>query len=446
MSSSSGVHYITVLVLAASALVAQPCTDYSFNTSPAPYSNFDTKEHKNGYHAWREVPQGSCTYSGGSASSNGPVPCSVDSEASTVFDSANSYDTGQLTTTIDHHVGTFAQVSGIATANDGASAVAATEGAYAVQSCLLDCGTIITFTGGLSAGPVDGSVSVVDNPNPIWPDKHNYTNTCGGVTLPQAACVSPTSPYPGQSTQNGYYTWNPASCTWVWVPCEPGINCSVSPIIIDTRETGYAFTDPTKGQYVTFDIRGDGKPLKLSWLQANSGNAWLAYDRDGDGVIKDGTELFGNFTPHSNFTNPNLPPNAWNGFIALGWYDQPENGGTGDQIIDKHDAIWKKLRLWIDNHCYKEPDTPCQSLPSELHKLEEFGITSISVVYQYDPQNYDAIGNRFKLWSYLNPDLEKEATDERGHHMEDHTQPGLPEGQRSQEGRKAYDVYLVSVP
>src|SRR5438270_10246985 len=91
--------------------VAQNCSDYTKNLAPTPYSSYGTAEHSNGYHTWREVPQGSCTYSGGSASYSSTTRCSVDAEASTVFDQANSYDTGTLTTLIDHHVGTFAQVS-----------------------------------------------------------------------------------------------------------------------------------------------------------------------------------------------------------------------------------------------------------------------------------------------------------------------------------------------
>lgn len=56
---------------------------------------------------------------------------------------------------------------------------------------------------------------------------------------------------------------------------------------------------------MTFDLQGNGKPIKLSWPVEGSGNAWLAYDRDGDGVIKDGTELFGNYSPHSLY--PDMP-------------------------------------------------------------------------------------------------------------------------------------------
>lgn len=40
---------------------------------------------------------------------------------------------------------------------------------------------------------------------------------------------------------------------------------SCAPIVVDTANTGLEFTDPLKGEYVTFDIKGNGKPVKLSW-------------------------------------------------------------------------------------------------------------------------------------------------------------------------------------
>lgn len=432
--------------------VAQNCSDYSVVESPSPWINSGTQEHQNGYHIWEVDPTGSCTYSGGSAQYSGPTPCSVDAEAASTLNTGNTYDTGTLTTTLYSHYGTFNQISGSATANNGASAAAGTEGAYAVRSCLTSsCSDTITFSGSGSAGPVNGGVSVTFNPTPLWSDQHNYTNNCAGVTLPQlqmtSSCPSPTSPYPGQSTNNGYYTWDDQSCQWVWVNCQPNINCSGSPIVVDTQHTGFAFTDPTKGQYVLFDLAGDGNLKKVSWPKPGSGNAWLVYDRDGDGVIKDGSELFGNFTPHSNFTDPNLSWTDRNGFIALGWYDQPAQGGNGDDIIDKNDPIWGKLRLWIDTHCYEQPDVPCQSLPSELHTLESFGINSISLIYQYDPNNKDAIGNWFKFYAYLNPDISSMPVGSDGKHRNPNTGYGCCSDHQksSNDGRRAYDVFLKTV-
>lgn len=54
-------------------------------------------------------------------------------------------------------------------------------------------------------------------------------------------------------------------------------------------------TDAAGG--VVFNLLNDGVPLKISWTAANSTNAFLVLDRDGNGTIDNGTELFGNLTP-----------------------------------------------------------------------------------------------------------------------------------------------------
>jgi hypothetical protein len=45
---------------------------------------------------------------------------------------------------------------------------------------------------------------------------------------------------------------------------------------------------------------GNGTYLKLSWPHHDSGNAWLVIDSDGDGVIKSGKQMFGNYSPHAD--------------------------------------------------------------------------------------------------------------------------------------------------
>lgn len=79
-------------------------------------------------------------------------------------------------------------------------------------------------------------------------------------------------------------------------------------------------------QTFLFDIDGDGEMDEISELSAKSG--FLALDRNGDGIINDGTELFGT--------------ESGNGFKDLSAYDTDHNG-----FIDEGDEIFSKLKIWI---------------------------------------------------------------------------------------------------
>ncbi len=79
-------------------------------------------------------------------------------------------------------------------------------------------------------------------------------------------------------------------------------------------------------QKFLFDLDNDGTMEEVS--QLNSGSGYLALDKNGDGQINDGSELFGT--------------TSGNGFADLAAYDSDGNGW-----IDEADAIFRQLKIWI---------------------------------------------------------------------------------------------------
>jgi hypothetical protein len=192
--------------------------------------------------------------------------------------------------------------------------------------------------------------------------------------------------------------------------CFCGLCCYCSPIIIDVGGNGFTLTSAANG--VVFDISGTGHPVQISWTGLGVQNAFLALDRNHNGIIDNGKELFGNFTDQPQSEQPN-------GFLALAVFDKPENGGNNDGVIDANDQIYSSLLLWIDaNH-----DGVCQ--PEELHSLASMGVYSISLDYEYSGR-VDQYGNRFRYRSDVNV--------EPGQHA------------NSPVGRITYDVALTSNP
>lgn len=87
---------------------------------------------------------------------------------------------------------------------------------------------------------------------------------------------------------NGFTDLNDGSC---------GL-CNPSPIVIDTLGDGFNLTSAADG--VWFDIQATGHPMRIAWIQGD--DAWLALDRNGNGLIDNGRELFGNFTFQPSLT------------------------------------------------------------------------------------------------------------------------------------------------
>jgi len=109
---------------------------------------------------------------------------------------------------------------------------------------------------------------------------------------------------------------------------------------------------------------------------------WL--DRNGNGVVDSGAEFFGNYTPLSTGAV------ALNGFNALADFDRPALGGNGDGVIDRSDAVFERLRIWIDSNHNGVSEA------SEIRTLRQAGIVRIELKYESNGR-VDKFGNRFKF-------------------------------------------------
>jgi hypothetical protein len=167
-------------------------------------------------------------------------------------------------------------------------------------------------------------------------------------------------------------------------------NC---PLIIDAARDGYKLTSVENG--VRFDLNADGVAEQVAWTRRDGDDAFLVLDRNGNGSIDDGTELFGNHTP----TRPGTPDvTTANGFEALKFVETSDYGPSErNAVINARDAVFGSLMLWRDrNHNgISEPD--------ELQPVADAGLQAISTEYK-NSKRVDRHGNEFRqrsrvLWS-----------------------------------------------
>ena len=196
-----------------------------------------------------------------------------------------------------------------------------------------------------------------------------------------------------KSNGDGEYT-----CTATYQICEPlildlkGSDCGQDGKCISNPEKtdccslkGIKMTSLEDG--VIFDLDGDGKKDLISWTdyQTEFDDAFLVYDKNGNGQIDDGRELFGDQNGASD------------GFSELAKYDDNKDGK-----ITTEDKIFDELQLWVDLNKNGVVDYNLFKQTKELKKLNDVGIIELSTKgdINYDENGIvkqDEHGNTFGL-------------------------------------------------
>jgi hypothetical protein len=148
---------------------------------------------------------------------------------------------------------------------------------------------------------------------------------------------------------------------------------SVTPVVLDLDGNGVSTS--AAGQGARFDLTGTGQSREVGWTAG--GDGLLAMDRNGNGVIDDGRELFGAVTPMADGRR------AGHGFNALAELDS-----NGDGVVNASDAHFGDLKVWVD------ADHDGRTDVGELRGLVELGITGLNLAHAASDRidNGNAVG------------------------------------------------------
>lgn len=151
--------------------------------------------------------------------------------------------------------------------------------------------------------------------------------------------------------------------------------CVGSPLVLDLDGNGIE----VKPSGTSFDLYGLGRAVSTTWI--SRGDALLSWDRNGNGRIDNGTELFGDATAAESGL-------ASDGFHALSALDANHDGR-----LDKRDPTFRSLLLWKD-------DGDGISAPGELVPLWRSEIVSLALTARPSSQT-SPDGSALALWSHF---------------------------------------------
>ena len=306
-----------------------------------------------------------------------------------------AYDTGTLNDVflIWTHRGAKNQKTEVTFGQLGTNVTCSSVAGVAFSTCLI--GTTCAMNVQVSASAGIGGSATATGGN-LWNSAHAVTNNCklwdgstgGNCTTPGFDGSCPPGSSPNGTGLCCFSTTSSCSATaiskcfmldgdfdFLTCRCIGG-----SPVIIDVNGDGIALTAAADG--VDFDLNGNGTRERLGWTVANSDDAWLALDRNENGNIDNGSELFGNFSAQP--AGPNK-----NGFLALAEFDKAANGGNGDGVINSADNVFERLRLWQDSNHNGLVDS------GELRTLASHNIRELEFDCK-ESKRTDQFGNEFR--------------------------------------------------
>lgn len=347
----------------------------------------DNKEHSSGAHGQTISFQGVCE-----------APSTTSQNCRVNFHGIYVYENGTVTNRVYLHRNLYDESKGTHSGPRGTAISCYTGHGVATKNCISpNC----TFTASL----VGEGFSMQMTGGDVWRGQLVHGHTCnipmpttgggggggGGcfeapAKIAKASAKTPApnliNPYCCDGVEqfdciNGGGEWSDSTCS------------CYSPILIDVAGNGFNLTNAADG--VMFDLNATGTVEQISWTAAGSDDALLVLDRNGNGVIDNGRELFGSSTPQPYLVSGETK----NGFRALAVFDAAERGGNGDGQIDASDGVFSSLRLWRDSNHNGISDA------GELQSLADSNVLVLELKYR-DARRKDENGNWFRYRAKVN--------------------------------------------